>query len=76
MWLNANIVVRSLTSLCLRDGKPPLGQDRACSTENREPQEQLVGTLAGCQPYLRARASLNAPLWNIKPNSSKGIVVS
>ena len=40
------------------------------------PHAQVVGTLSGCQPYLKARASRNADLWREKPNSEIGRVVS
>ena len=61
---------------CLIEGKPPFGQERECSTVKWDPQTQLVGTLEGSHPYLRARASLKAPLCNEKPNSSRGRAVS
>ena len=32
--------VRSLISLCLMEGNPPFGQDKACSTEKLVPQSQ------------------------------------
>ena len=32
------LAVRSLISSCLIDGKPPFGQERACSMENLAPQ--------------------------------------
>ena len=51
------VAVRSHTSLCLIDGKPPLAQERACSTEKKAPQAHFVGILAGGQPYRSARAS-------------------
>ena len=41
------LAVRSLISLCLIDGKLPVGQDRACSTENLTPHPQVDGTCKG-----------------------------
>ena len=38
--------VMSLTSLCLIDGKPPVGHDKAWSTENWWPQLQLDGVFS------------------------------
>ena len=35
-----SLAVRSRISLCLMEGNPPLGQDRACSTEKDDPQAQ------------------------------------
>ena len=70
------VAVRSLISLCLIDGKPPLAQDRACSTEKVEPQAHLAGNLSGVQPYRSARASWKAPLCNAKPCSESGRTVS
>ena len=68
--------VRPHISLCLIDGKPPLAQDSACSTEKVEPQARLAGNLSGVQPYHSARASWKAPLCNAKPNSESGRTVS
>ena len=51
------LAVRSLISLCLIEGEPPLGQERACSTENLAPQPHVDGVCRGCQLYLRAGAS-------------------
>ena len=68
--------MRSLISLCLRIGKPPRGQDRACSTEKDVPHSQLDGVLLGGQPYLRAIASRKSPLCKANPNSLIGSVVS
>ena len=68
--------VRSRTSLCRMVGKPPIGHDSACSTEKLVPQAHEVGVCKGCQPYLRAMASLKAPLWRVRPNSSRGREVS
>ena len=55
----------SRTSLCRMEGKPPLGQDRECSTEKCVPQAQLVGVFRGIHPYLKARASLK-PLCEVR----------
>ena len=70
------VAVRFLISLCLIEGKPPLAQDRACSTEKVEPQAHLAGNLSGVQPYRNARASWKAPLCNAKPCSESGRTVS
>ena len=70
------VAVRSLISLCLIDGKPPLAQDRACSTEKVEPQAHLAGNLSGVQPYRSVRSSWKAPLCNAKPCSESGRMVS
>ena len=51
----------SRISLCLIEGKPPLGQLRACSTVNLTPQTQWAGKCGGCHPYLKHSASRNAP---------------
>ena len=40
------LAVRSLISLCLIDGKPPLGQDKTCSTENWAPHSHSMGIKA------------------------------
>ena len=48
----------------------------ACSTEALLPQAQVVGMLAGVQPYPSASASWKAPLCKVKPCSSRGRVVS
>ena len=45
-----NVAVRSLISLCRIEGNPPLGQDKACSTEKDAPQAQCVGARSGGQP--------------------------
>ena len=70
------VAVRFLISLCLIDGKPPFAQERACSTEEEEPQAHLVGSLSGVQPYRNARASWKAPLCSAKPCSERGRTVS
>ena len=46
----SNLAVRSLMSLCLIDGRAPLGQLKACSTEKLHPQTQCVGNLDGFHP--------------------------
>ena len=58
------------------DGKPPLAQDRACSTEREAPQTHFGGSLSGVQPYRRVRASWKAPLCSAKPCSVSGMTVS
>ena len=63
-------------SLCLIDGKPPLGQDRACSMEKETPQEHLEGSLSGVQPYRNAKESWKAPLCRAKLCSESGSRVS
>ena len=68
--------VISLSSLCLIEGNPPLGQERACCTEKEWPQTQFVGICNGGQPYQRAMASRNAVLWSANPYSSSGKAVS
>ena len=68
--------VRSLISLCLMEGNPPFGQDKACSTEKLVPQSQLVGARSGSQPYRRHRASRKALLCKVKENSITGRAVS
>ena len=70
------LAVRSLTSLWRSVWKPPFGQDRACSTVKLEPQGHVKGVCSGCQPYLSAMASFNAPLWRVCPNSSRERAVS
>ena len=70
------VAVRSHISLCLIDGKPPLAQDRACSTEKEAPQAHFDGSLSGVQPYRRARASWKVPLCRVKPYSVSGKAVS
>ena len=70
------VAVRSRISLCLIDGNPPLGQDKACSTENETPQSHFDGSLSGVQPYHSARASWKAPLCKAKPCSESGRTVS
>ena len=67
-----NCAVRSRSSLCLIDGNPPQGQLKACSMVKCYPQTQLAGRSGGLHPYLRYRASLNAPLCRAKPCSAIG----
>ena len=52
-----NEAVRSLMLSSLRVGKPPLLQDKACSTVNLLPHTHSVGSSLGIQPYRRAMAS-------------------
>ena len=66
--------MRSLISLCLRIGKPPLGHDRACSTEKVVPHSQLDGILLGGHPYLSAIASRKSPLCRVKGKAGKSFV--
>ena len=68
--------VMSLTSLCLIDGYPPVGHDRACAMLNAWPQLQCDGEFLIAQPYRRERASRNAVLWRAKPWLSMGSAVS
>ena len=72
----SRLAVMSRISLCLIEGNPPLGHDRAWSTEKFLPQAQVVGVREGCQLYRSARASRKAPLCKLKPNSRIGRVVS
>ena len=64
--------VRSRSSLCLIEGKPPQGQLRACSMVSCFPQTHFAGKSGGLHPYLRHRASLKAPLCRAKPCSAMG----
>ena len=43
-------------------GKPPLGQERACSTVKVVLQAQSMGIHDGVHPYLSASASVKVPL--------------
>ena len=70
------VAVKSLISLCLIDGKPPLAHDKACSTEKEAPQAHFDGCLSGVQPYCSARASWKAPLCSAKLCSVSGKTVS
>ena len=56
--------------------KPPLGQERACSTVKVAPQTQNNDVYDGGHPYLSDRASVKALLCRQKPNSSIGNDVS
>jgi len=53
----SKVAVRSLTSVCRKEGKPPLEQDKTCSTEKVTPQAQNEGEGRGGHPYLKASAS-------------------
>ena len=53
-------------------GKPPLGQERTCSTVKEAPHSQNMGVCEGGQPYSSACASVKAPLSRQNPNSSIG----
>lgn len=68
--------VTSRISLWWMVGKPPLGQERTCSTVKEFPQAQSMGIRDGVHPYLSANASVNALLCRQKPNSSMGKDVS
>ena len=70
------VAVTSRISFCLMEGKHPLEQESMWSMVKPLPHAQVVGTLSGCQPYLKARASRNADLWREKPNSEIGRAVS
>ena len=43
------LAVKSRISLCMIEGKPPLGHDRACSMENLIAQSHVDGVRKGCQ---------------------------
>ena len=45
----SKLAVRSHTSLCLKEGNLPFGQDRACSMVKEWPQAQEVGQADGSQ---------------------------
>ena len=64
--------VMSLMSLCLREGNPPQGQLKACSTVNFFLHVQQDGRCGSCHPYLSLMASLKAPLCRVKPCSDSG----
>ena len=70
------LAVKSLISLCLIDGKPPLGQDKTCSTENWVPHSHSMGMREGSQPYLKHRASRKALLCKVNLNSATGRAVN
>ena len=70
------LAVRSLISLYLIHGKPPLGQDNKCSTENWVPYSHSMGMREGNQPYLKYRAPRNALLCRVNPNSATGSSVN
>ena len=75
--LERSVTVTSQILLCLMEGKPPLAQKSMWSIVKKPlPHAQVVGTLSGCQPYLKARASRNAELWREKANFKIGRVVS
>jgi len=69
--------VMSLTSLCLIEGKPPVGHDKhAWSILNEWPQLHWGGWLFRGQLYLRHKTSLKADLWRVKPWFSMGRAIS
>ena len=56
------LAVKSLSSLCLMVGRPPVGQLRAWSVEKAFPQMRLLGRWVGCQLYRMHKASRNATI--------------
>lgn len=66
----------SWISLCLIVGNPPLWHIMSWSTVKDAPQMHDWDRLGCCHPYLKHRASLNAPLWWLKPWSVVGTTVS
>ena len=66
------LAVKSLNSLCLTVGRPPVGQQRTWSTKKTLPHMHLLGRRVGCQLYLRHKASRKAPLCRAKPCSCMG----
>ena len=58
----SKVAIESHTSLCRSDGKPPFGQESACSTERLAPQAQLHGKRKRGQSYLKEIVSQKAPL--------------
>ena len=64
--------VTSRISLWRMVGKPPLGQERACSTVKVFPQAQSMGIRDGVHPFLSANASVKVLLCRQKPNSLMG----
>ena len=72
----SRVALRLWISLCQIEGRPPLAQDRACSTENLFQQAQVQDISVGVQPYLRARASSKALLWRANQCSDNGRAVS
>ena len=69
--------VKFLILLCLIERTPPLGQDRACSTEKDDPQAQCAGVWAGNQPcsILECRHVQHKTIF-IKGTSSKSTINS
>lgn len=61
------LAVKSLTSLCLNVGKPPVGLLNTCSMVKDAPHVHLLGRLVGCQLYCRHSASWKSPLRKTKP---------
>ena len=70
------LAARSLISLLFIDGKPPLGQDKTCSTENWVPHSHSMEMREGSQPYFKHRASRKALLCRVNPNSATGRAVN
>ena len=73
----SRLAVRSLISLCRMEGKPPLGQKSACSTENFLPQSQVEGarngSQAGVHSYRRCHVKMGTP--NLGPQSHRKSVI-
>ena len=72
----SSLAVRSLMSLCLIEGRAPVGQLKACSTEKLQPHTQCEGIRVGFQPYRRHNSSLKDPLWRAKLCSAMGSDIS
>ena len=66
----------SLISLWRWYMKPPLGQDKACSTENFVPHAQILGRCLSCQRYLIAIESKNSLFVRSKCSLLRGLAVS
>ena len=66
------LAVMFLSLLCLRIGKLPQLQLRACLTLNCFPHAQAVGKLSSFHLYLRHSPSRNVPLWRWNPCSTIG----
>ena len=63
---------RSLISLCLIVGNPPVGQIKACDVSNEAPQQHALGSLSGLHPYRMHRESRNSVLDRLNPCSLTG----
>ena len=63
----------SRISLCLIEGNPLFGQERACSTERCVHAKGTVGGGIEWYPAIsQGKSVLKAPLCRVKPNSSRG----